>query len=398
MAKQWTDELPPNWYPDAVATLRGWENPDTGELLVSWGGLASAAGSADIVRAEFVADSFERGADTVGVYVYFNEKVDISAGATLVVTRSTGGTITLTAVEQLDTGKVLFEAGATVDIETILSVGAQTITATVTDDIGAVAASKALTLTANAANDETVVIDGKTYTFKTTLTNTNGFVKLGSTKEESLLNLAAAITLGVNPYTQEGAGTIYAAATTLHSTVTATALNDTLTVTAKVAGTAGNSLAISETLGSGAWAGGATTLSGGAAAATSSKTISAPVGSAAGTALVTLPAAIQSVAFANDPYTQNTGLITVVVTYDFAVDVTAGATMTVMLDTTEIELTAAEQLNDTTITFTGDVPDDTGTLTIPVQEIAGSLVNDVTGTVADKAITDALNNDTATIA
>lgn len=67
----------------------------------------------------------------------------------------------------------------------------------------------------NAGNTETVTIDGKVYTFQTSLTNTDGHVKIGADRDATLKNLAAAVTLGA------GAGTTYATATTLHPTVTA---------------------------------------------------------------------------------------------------------------------------------------------------------------------------------
>lgn len=128
--------------------------------------------------------------------------------------------------------------------------------ATISDVTPGVAATGTLTLTANAANGETVTIDAKTYTFQTTLTNADGNVLVGATASDSLDNLIAAITLGA------GSGTVYAAATTEHPTVTASAgAGDTMTATAKTDGTAGNSIGTSETLVSGSWGG--ATLSGG---------------------------------------------------------------------------------------------------------------------------------------
>jgi hypothetical protein len=120
-----------------------------------------------------------------------------------------------------------------------------------------VAATGTLTLTGNAANTETVTIDTKTYTFQTVLTDVDGNVLIGATASDSIDNLIAAITLGA------GSGTLYAASTTVHPTVTAAAgAGDTMDATAKVQGTAGNTIATTETLGSGSWGG--ATLSGGA--------------------------------------------------------------------------------------------------------------------------------------
>lgn len=121
----------------------------------------------------------------------------------------------------------------------------------------AAAATEILTLTGNAADTETVTIDTKTYTFQTTLTDVDGNVLIGATASDSIDNLIAAITLG------SGSGSTYAASTTLHPTVTAAAgAGDTMDATAKKSGTAGNSIATTETLGSGSW--GAATMSGGA--------------------------------------------------------------------------------------------------------------------------------------
>jgi len=113
-----------------------------------------------------------------------------------------------------------------------------------------------LTLTGQPLNNETVVIDAKTYTFQTTLTDVDGNVLIGAAATNSIDNLIAAITLGA------GAGTTYATSTTLHPTVTAAAgAGDTMDATAKLAGTAGNSLATTETLTNGSW--GNATLTGG---------------------------------------------------------------------------------------------------------------------------------------
>lgn len=120
-----------------------------------------------------------------------------------------------------------------------------------------VAATGILTLTGNALDTETVTIDTKTYTFQATLTDVDGNVLIGATASDSIDNLIAAITLGA------GSGTLYAASTTLHPTVTAAAgAGDTMDATAKTQGTAGNTIATTETLTNGSW--GAATLSGGA--------------------------------------------------------------------------------------------------------------------------------------
>lgn len=113
----------------------------------------------------------------------------------------------------------------------------------------------------NALDTETVTLDVKTYTFNTILGSGDGDVLIGTTASDSIDNLVAAITLGA------GSGTLYAAATTLHSTVTASAgVGDTMDVVAKTGGTGGNSIATTEGLTFGSFGGG--TLSGGAAGVT----------------------------------------------------------------------------------------------------------------------------------
>ena len=182
-------------------------------------------------------------------------QVSTSASATPKVYDLTGGitddfgdTITFTKIKEIMILNKSVVAGE------VLTIGGNFMSA-----IGGGAAVKAtgtLTLTGNAGNTETVVIDGKTYTFQTSLTNTNGNVFIGGNASASLDNLIAAINL------QVGAGTEYAAATTIHSTVTALAsAGDTMIVTAKTAGIAGSSLTTTEGLGSGSWGG--DTMSGG---------------------------------------------------------------------------------------------------------------------------------------
>lgn len=128
----------------------------------------------------------------------------------------------------------------------------------------AIAANKALTISATtSANTQTVVIGATTYTFNTSLTNTANNVLIGLSAGAMGDNLAAAINAGA------GAGTLYGTGTVANASVTAVSNGSgVVTVTAKTAGTSGNSIAISETLTNSAWAGGATVLSGGANAST----------------------------------------------------------------------------------------------------------------------------------
>lgn len=117
-------------------------------------------------------------------------------------------------------------------------------------------ATGTLTSTGNFTDTQTVTIGSKVYTFQTTLTNVDGNVLIGADRTASHANLKAAINL------EAGAGTTYAAAMTAHPSVTATSANATTTVVeAKVAGTAGNSIASTETQTNASW--GAAALAGG---------------------------------------------------------------------------------------------------------------------------------------
>lgn len=100
----------------------------------------------------------------------------------------------------------------------------------------------------NFNDGDTVIIDGKVYTFQLVLTNVDGNVQIGVDAAASLSNFSNAVNLGA------GSGTAYAAATTLHPTVSATGLTATsLTVTAKSAGPLGNSIGVSDTVTDFAW-------------------------------------------------------------------------------------------------------------------------------------------------
>lgn len=94
----------------------------------------------------------------------------------------------------------------------------------------------------DAADTETLVINGKTYTLQTVLTNVDGNVLIGATPEDTIDNMVAAINGGA------GAGTKYAAATTVHTTVTASkSSTDKLIITAIIGGTAGNAYTLAGT-------------------------------------------------------------------------------------------------------------------------------------------------------
>jgi hypothetical protein len=123
-------------------------------------------------------------------------------------------------------------------------------------------AKAAQTLTvasADLANDETVTIGTTVYTLKTNLTaSTTAYeVKVGANATATLLNLKNAINKSAT-----GSGTTYGSLTAAHPSVTAVSSNaTTLVINAIVPGTAGNSIATTETCGTVSW--GAATMAGG---------------------------------------------------------------------------------------------------------------------------------------
>jgi hypothetical protein len=113
-----------------------------------------------------------------------------------------------------------------------------------------------LAATSDITNTETVTIGAKVYTFEDSLTNVDGNVKVGADEDATLVNLKAAINL------EAGAGTKYAALTTVHPDVAAiSAAAGELVVRAKVDGSAANGIATTETANDAEW--GAAALSGG---------------------------------------------------------------------------------------------------------------------------------------
>jgi len=118
-------------------------------------------------------------------------------------------------------------------------------------------ATGTLTLTSNAGDTETVTLGSTTYTFQTVLVDSANNVLIGADANETLENLAAAINEG------SGKGTVYGDGTVQNTAAGAEAIGgNQLRATAAAQGTAGNSVASTETLAAGAW--GDTTLDGGA--------------------------------------------------------------------------------------------------------------------------------------
>jgi flagellar hook protein FlgE len=139
-----------------------------------------------------------------------------------------------------------------------------TVTLNFTKISAETAATGALTATGNATAGDTVTIGGTTYTFVTALTAAPNEVLISAAavgaEAATLANLAAAINGGA------GAGTTYSAGTTANASVTATSGASTLSLTAKSAGSAGNNIATTVSLGGTSTFGasfGATTLTGG---------------------------------------------------------------------------------------------------------------------------------------
>jgi hypothetical protein len=133
-------------------------------------------------------------------------------------------------------------------------------------------ASATLTSTGVApANNETVTLGTRTYTFKTTLTGAANEVLIGASAAIALDNLKAAVNKA------PGGGTTYSAATAQHEQVEATTNTDTTQLfVSRVAGTAGNALASTET---------STVLSFGGGTFAGGLANSAPVGAKPGTSV-----------------------------------------------------------------------------------------------------------------
>jgi len=134
---------------NCVAKSEGWVlkksvgSRNLEEVLVAVSGglnLATAVGNADITGVYFKDASYDQG-DTGTVVVNYNENVDVTNGATLVVTGSVTGSITATAAAH--DGKNNIEFTFTVPSETEdLSIGAQTISGTIVDDGTSTASDK----------------------------------------------------------------------------------------------------------------------------------------------------------------------------------------------------------------------------------------------------------------
>lgn len=121
-----------------------------------------------------------------------------------------------------------------------------------------VEASGTLTFSGVGTAADTVTIGSTVYTLRAAPTTVAGEVKIGATASETAANLVAAI-MGDDA----GSGDEYGSLTTAHPDVDAVAVGPVVTVTAKVGGTAGNSIATTEVSTSASF--GAATLTGGTA-------------------------------------------------------------------------------------------------------------------------------------
>lgn len=105
--------------------------------------------------------------------------------------------------------------------------------------VAAKSAKGTLTFSANPSADDTVTIDETTYKFVSALAAAND-VLIGTAKEDTAANLVAAINGAA------GEGTLYGTGTVANEAVTATVATAVVTVTAAEAGTAGNSIVLTE--------------------------------------------------------------------------------------------------------------------------------------------------------
>ena len=127
------------------------------------------------------------------------------------------------------------------------------VAGTITTNVPAVASTATVSATGLPSAGETIDVAGQTYTFRATLTGAND-VLIGGTMAATMANLAAAVN------GTAGAGTTYGTGTTANANASAVVNGSVLNLTAKTAGTAGNSLALSSTssvLSLVSWAGGA---------------------------------------------------------------------------------------------------------------------------------------------
>jgi flagellin len=143
-------------------------------------------------------------------------------------------------------------------------------------------ASDVLSAIGNAVADDSVTIGSTTYTFKASASAANE-VTIGTTVADTLANLAAAVNGA------PGAGVAYGSGTVANTDATAVAAASTVTFTAKISGTSGNSIVSTTDAGNFGFSGSGT-LSGGSGSA------GLTTAAAAQAAITNINAAIQTIA------------------------------------------------------------------------------------------------------
>lgn len=117
-------------------------------------------------------------------------------------------------------------------------------------------ATETLTLSANMSDGDTVTIGTTVYRIKSTMAQAFD-VQLGGSADATIDSLVSAVL-----FTSGGEGVDYFAGTTIHPDVTAVnGTGDVMDITAKIGGTAANSIVTTETSGTASW--GDTSMSGG---------------------------------------------------------------------------------------------------------------------------------------
>jgi len=219
-----------------VATQAGWIDPVTSEIIAA-GNFADKS-IAQILAVAFGASSYNEG-DNLSVSVRFSELVNVPAGEHLTVHwTGSGGDIVLYAAAQNAVQNVIFNKQSDHSTPQALPQGAHA-SATLTSDL------------TNVSDGDTVTIGSKVYTFQSVLTNVDGHVAIGGSYSASLTNLFHAIN-----HSGGVPGTDYALATVANSQVTATNPSaSTVVITAINFGTAGNSIATTETSSHLSWGG-----------------------------------------------------------------------------------------------------------------------------------------------
>lgn len=170
------------------------------------------------------------------------------------------GSVDTTALGNLSVTAAKLAAAISFAGKTLTHVAVETVT-----PVNAVAASSTITSDATAPSDgDTVTIGSIVYTFKTTLTPSAYQVLINTTAAAALINLKKAINATGVANTDYGTGTL------VHPTVSAGAIAaTTLVVTALTKGTAGNSIATTETSSHLSWT--STVLAGGIAGTVSAE-------------------------------------------------------------------------------------------------------------------------------